>query len=200
MSTAVAPHNSHELYVWDAHELLAAVSGAGREVAAGAHEAVRGGIEANEHLVKTCDTDVVALSLFVKSSVSVVKQIRLLGITGDAYIKLAKNGKKVLIFKGRPGLRPRLGGTRYLLENPKVRCFVVGTRRTFLKDAAKATKVAIVVAFVVIDVLDEVTQDQLLPGPARREHRQPRAAGGCGSLRRGRRRSVRGGDRSARRS
>ncbi len=73
MPNVIAPHNTHELYVWDAHELLAAVSSAGREVGEHTREFVRGGVEANEHLTKSFDTDVVALSLFTKSTVSVVK-------------------------------------------------------------------------------------------------------------------------------
>ena len=150
----------HELYVWDAQELLEVVRQAPGKVHAGLHRAgelVRKRVEANEYLAHNYDTDVVALSLLAKSSGGVVQQIRLLGVMGRAYVKIAKNGKKVIVFKGLASARPRLQGTRYLLENPKVRCFVIGTEE-IVKDAGKATKIA-VVAFVAIDILNEVTAD-----------------------------------------
>ena len=92
----------------------------------------------------------------MQANVKIAKQIKLLGVTGRAYIKEVA-GKKYIIFKGDAKLRPNLKGTRYLAENAKVRCFVVGTK-DILEDAAKGTKIAII-AFVAIDVIQEVTSD-----------------------------------------
>ena len=66
-------------------------------------------------------------------------------------------GKKYIIFKGNQRLRPNLKGTRYLAENAKVKCFVVGTK-DIIEDAGKGTKVAII-AFIAIDIAMECTSD-----------------------------------------
>lgn len=79
----------------------------------------------------------------------------LLGAMRDAYVKRASNGKDYIIFKGYARSRPNLSGTRYLAENPKVACFVVGSRDIIL-DAAKATRVA----FVALDITRECLSDQ----------------------------------------
>ena len=54
-------------------------------------------------------------------------------------------------------MRPNLKGTRYLAENAKVKCFVIGSK-DIIEDATHGTKIA-VVAFVAIDVAMEVTSD-----------------------------------------
>ena len=138
----------HQVYVWDAHELMEAVS-KGRE---GVHKVV----EANERLKAAADADAIAIGQLISSGSKIAKQIKLLGVMGRAYVKEAR-GKTYIIFKGDAKLRPNLRGTRYLAENAKVRCFVVGSK-DILSDAAKGTKVAII-AFVVWDVVAEVTSD-----------------------------------------
>ena len=125
----------HELWVWSAEELLAA----------------------NEALKSNVNADVVALTQLIQSSAKSAKQIRLLGIMGRAYIKVAKNGRKYVIFKGNAGLRPNLQGTRYFAENPKISAFVVGNK-SIIEDATKATKIA-VIAFVAIDIIQELRED-----------------------------------------
>ncbi len=146
--TDLANADSHELYVWDAEELLEQVKKL--------KEGVRTAVEANEKLKGYIDADAVALTQFVQAGDKIAKQVKLLGIMGQAYIKEVK-GKKYIIFKGNQRLRPNLKGTRYLAENAKVKCFVVGTK-DIIEDAAKGTKVAII-AFIALDIAMECTSD-----------------------------------------
>ncbi len=146
--TDLANADSHELYVWDAEELLEQVKKL--------KEGVRTAVEANEKLKGYIDADAVALTQFVQAGDKIAKQVKLLGIMGQAYIKEVK-GKRYIIFKGNQRLRPNLKGTRYLAENAKVKCFVVGTK-DIIEDAAKGTKVA-VIAFIALDIAMECTSD-----------------------------------------
>lgn len=113
--------------------------------------------ETNEEAKKHLNSDLLALTQTAQSAVRLSRQIKLLGVMGDAYVKTAKNGKDYIIFKGYSRARPNLAGTRYLAENPKVACFVVGSK-DILMDASKATRVA-VVAFVAIDIMRECLAD-----------------------------------------
>ncbi len=144
----LANADSHELYVWDAEELLEQVKKL--------NEGARVAVEANEKLKGYIDADAVALTQLIQASNKIARQIKLLGILGNAYIKEVK-GKKYIIFKGNQRLRPNLKGTRYLAENARVKCFVVGTK-DIIEDAAKGTKVAII-AFIAIDIAMECTSD-----------------------------------------
>ena len=139
----------HELYVWHAEELL--------EDMKKIKESVHKGVEMNDWLKGTIDADIVAVTQLTQAGSKVAKQIRLLGIMGRAYIK-ETNGTKYIIFKGNAGLRVNLKGTRYLAENAKVRCFVIGSK-DLLKDAAHGVKIA-VIAFVIIDIVAELSSDQ----------------------------------------
>jgi hypothetical protein len=109
-----------------------------------------------EELKKRTDTDIVALVQGAQGAYKAVVQIRLLGVLGKAYVKVVQ-GKHYIVFKGPPGLRPNLLGTRYLRANPKVAMFVVGTRE-IIKDTAEGFKVA-VIAYVALDVMQEILQD-----------------------------------------
>lgn len=82
------------------------------------------------------------------------------GIMGDAYLARTRAGKEAVVFKGRPGLRARLPGTRYLREHPIVReaGFVIGYKE-MLEEAGKATKIA-VVCFVAWDIVHELLQNK----------------------------------------
>jgi hypothetical protein len=146
----------HEIFVFDGEQLLQELKKAGSTTREDAHEVAEKGLEANEWLKSTVLADVVAISQLMQSAQKSYTQIKLLGVLGNAYMKESK-GKKYIIFKGRPGSRPNLKGTRYLAENPKVRCFVVGSK-DILEDAAKSTKVAII-AFVAIDIIAEINSD-----------------------------------------
>ncbi len=99
--------------------------------------------------------DCVTLAQTLKDTSRAVLQIRLLGLWGDAYVKVTR-GVEYLIVKGFVGLR-RLQLTRALRTNPKVAMFVVGTKE-IVEDAGKGIKVA-VFAYVAIDVLEEILQD-----------------------------------------
>ena len=114
--------------------------------------------ETNEAAKRSLHADFVALVQLGQSGRKIARQVRLLGVLGQAYVKVARNGRRYIIFKGPAGVRPLLAGTRYSAENPTVACFVVGTR-DILMDAAKATRVA-VIAFVAIDVMKECLSDQ----------------------------------------
>ena len=145
--TAVVPQ--HDIYVWHADDLLQELKNSKMQV----HR----GIEMNDRLKTTVDADVIALGQFIQSGGKVARQIKLLGVMGRAYIKEVK-GTKYIIFKGNARLRPDLKGTRYLAENVKVRCFVIGSK-DLLKDAAHGVKIA-VIAFIVIDIVAEMSSDQ----------------------------------------
>ena len=129
-----AAGESHEIYIWNAEELVNELKEAGAKVGEGARKA----LEANEFLKKTLDADIVALTQLAQSGAKIARQIKLLGIMGRAYIKEV-GGKKYIIFKGDAKLRPNLKGTRYLAENANVRCFVVGAK-DILEDAAKGPR------------------------------------------------------------
>ena len=132
---------SQEITVWAADEVMTAST-----LLADVDESLK-----NKYYI-----DLVSLKDFIKSASLAVRQIRILGITGDAYIQVFK-GRKYIIFKGYAGQRAALNGTRYLASNPKVAMFVVGTRE-IIKDAAKATKIA-VIAYVALDIVSELLQD-----------------------------------------
>ena len=147
---AGAADADHELWAFDPDELMRAMERQAGELA-------DMGIEANERLKATINADIIALALFMKSAHQSVQQVRLLGIAGQAYHKIGKNGVKYIIFKGYAGLRPHLPGPRYLATNPKVACFVVGSRE-IIADATKATKIAVIV-LVAIDIIRELRED-----------------------------------------
>lgn len=142
----ISEPNSHELFVWNAEELLREVSRVGLEK----------GLKFNETLKNHADADTVALTQLMQAGSRIAQQIRLLGVLGRAYVKDV-GGTKYIIFKGNQRLRPNLKGTRYLAENVKVKCFVIGSK-DIIEDATHGTKIA-VVAFVAIDIAMEVTSD-----------------------------------------
>ena len=133
--------DTHEIHVWAADQVVAATKFLEKK---------------NEELLHDYDVDLVALRQFIISASLAVQQIRIFGMLGQAYIKVVK-GRKYIIFKGYAGLRPQINGVRYLTTNPKVSMFVVGTRE-IVKDAAKATKIA-VFFYVGLDVIAEFQQD-----------------------------------------
>jgi hypothetical protein len=136
---AVPAAASHEIWVFDADELLKDL------------------IKFNDSVKNRLRADLIGLTLFLKSAKQSVQQIKLLGVMGHAYHKIGRNGKRYIIFKGSPGARPDLHGTRYLATNPKVACFVVGGRE-IIKDAASATKIAVIL-LVAFDVIREFHED-----------------------------------------
>lgn len=114
-------------------------------------------LSANKAVQQHLHTDLLSLLQLAQSGRKIAQQILLLGMFGTAYIKEASDGRRYIIFRGFSGLRPNLPGTRYLLDNPKVACFVVGSEE-IIKDVGKATRVAIV-AYVAIDILRECLRD-----------------------------------------
>jgi hypothetical protein len=152
MADQRANANEHEIFVFDGQELLQELKVARHDV----HEGVSTALDWNDKLKATVLADVVAVTQLLQGSAKAIQQVKLLGALGHAYMK-ESGGKKYIIFKGRPGLRPNLKGTRYLAENSKMRCFVIGSK-DILEDAAKSTKVAII-AFVAIDIISEVNSD-----------------------------------------
>lgn len=137
---AAATGETHELWVFDADELTEDL------------------IKLNERLKDSIRADIIALALFLKSARQSVQQIRLLGVMGRAYLKLGRNGRLYIIFKGLGRMRPDLRGSRYLASNPKVACFVIGGPE-IVRDAAKATKIAVVL-LVTYDIVREMHEDR----------------------------------------
>lgn len=87
------------------------------------------------------------------------KVIRDLGFTGRAYTKLV-NGKKYIIFKGRPGLRKIFTGTRYLSNNAKVVDMIIG-KQGVIKSAIQGARLTIFLTVPLI-VLQHVLKDRFL--------------------------------------
>ncbi len=133
---SVLPIADQDIWIWPFEELVAA----------------------NEAVKRTSRTDIITLTQLAGAGRKVVKQVRLLGAMGSAYVRTARNGKRYIIFKGNPAFRPNLAGTRYARDNPKVSCFVVGTKE-IIEDTAKGLKIA-VFAFVALDVMEECLSDR----------------------------------------
>ena len=74
---ALSDANSHELFVWNARELLGEVSRVGRE----------NGLKLSETLKNHADADTVALTQLIQAGGRIAQQIRLLGVLGRAYVK-----------------------------------------------------------------------------------------------------------------
>lgn len=119
-------------------------------------------LEANEGLDKTTNMDGFTWSQLGLSTWKGVQQIKLLGMSGRAYIKEIK-GKEYIVFKGLAGDRPNLPGTMYRRINPKVSCFVVGTDE-MIEDGLRTTRLAVIV-YAVLDVTREVVSP---PAPVAR--------------------------------
>lgn len=124
----------HEIYIWPVKDLLEICK------------------EVEDHTYIDC----VTLQQTLKDAYRGVLQIRLLGLWGDAYVKVTR-GVEYIIFKGWPGARNYSLATRYLRSRPIVSIFVVGTKE-IVEEAGKGVKVA-VIAYVAFDVLEEIMQD-----------------------------------------
>jgi hypothetical protein len=73
-------------------------------------------------------------------------------------VKTYANGKSYVLFKGYPGSRQVLRGTKYLVDNPKVVRMAIGP-----KGIAKSIKSGVVLTFVLsvgIEVIDYVLNDK----------------------------------------
>ncbi|GAJ29513.1 hypothetical protein [Acidomonas methanolica] len=114
----------------------------------------------NEWLKDNTYVDMFGWKDVVSDGRSAVKQVMLLGIMGDAYLARTRAGKETVIFRGRPGLRARLPGTRYLREHPIVKeaGFVIG-RKEALEEAGRAVRIA-ATCFVAWDIAHELLQDK----------------------------------------
>ncbi|MCQ9155135.1 hypothetical protein [Acidomonas methanolica] len=93
----------------------------------------------NEWLKDNTYVDMFGWKDVVSDGRSAVKQVMLLGIMGDAYLARTRAGKEAVIFRGRPGLRARLPGTRYLRAHPIVKeaGFVLGRKRRWRKPGGR---------------------------------------------------------------
>ncbi|QDH17371.1 hypothetical protein [Swingsia samuiensis] len=91
---------------------------------------------------------------------SAIKQITILGIKGDAYLKVTSAGKKLVVFKGRPGLRAKLSGTTYLRDNPIIKelGLVIGESER-LAEGATSRRMGIF-GMVTMDLMHECLQDK----------------------------------------
>lgn len=115
----------------------------------------------NEHLKNSTYVDMFGWKDLAMDGRTAIRQVALLGIWGNAYLAKTRTGKEAVICKGRPGLRARLPGTRYLRNHPIVQAgeFVIG-RKEMLQEAGKATKIAIV-TFIAWDITHELLQDKV---------------------------------------
>jgi len=128
------PHD-HEIHIWPVSDLM--------------------------QMCKTMEdsyhVDCVTLTQTAKDGYRAAFQIYLMGMTGDAYIKVVR-GVEYLIFKGWPGARNYRPAPRYLRTHPIAAAFVVGTKE-IVEDSAKGVRVA-VIAYVALDVLEEILHDE----------------------------------------
>lgn len=125
----------HEIHIWPVNELL--------------------------KICKTMDesyhVDCVTLKQTLQDGFRAGFQIYLMGMTGDAYIKVVR-GVEYLIFKGWPGARNYKPAPRYLRTHRIAAAFVVGTKE-IIEDSAKGVRLAIF-AYVALDVLEEILHDE----------------------------------------
>ncbi|PSW22754.1 hypothetical protein C9I94_18390 [Photobacterium swingsii] len=87
------------------------------------------------------------------------KLVKDLGFTGRAYEKKV-NGKKYVIFKGRPGQRKIFTGTKYLSNNAKVVDMIVG-QKGIKTSAIQGARLTIFLTVPLI-VLQHVLKDRFL--------------------------------------
>lgn len=96
----------------------------------------------------------VAPTLDAASAKKIIKEF---GLKTDKVLLKRYAGKDYVIFKGYPGKREVLKGTRYLAENPKVVRFAIGP-----KGIAKSARGGFAITFVLssgIEILDYVLRD-----------------------------------------
>lgn len=117
--------------------------------------------QVNEILKDNTYIDIFGWKDAFSNAKSAVKQVMLLGVWGDAYLATTKAGKEIVIFKGYPGLRDKLTGTRYLRDHPIVKeaGFIIG-RKEMIGEALKGTRISIV-CLVAWDIVHELLQDKL---------------------------------------
>lgn len=95
-----------------------------------------------------------APAIDAKSAAAIIKEF---GVETNKVILKRYAGKDYVIFKGRPGNRNVLKGTRYLATNPKVVRFAIGP-----KGIASSAKTGFAITFVIatgIEILDYVLRD-----------------------------------------
>ena len=86
------------------------------------------------------------------------KLLQEFGIRSQQVVIKTYNGKRYVIFKGYPGLRKILKGTRYLQNNPKVVRMAIGPKGII--KSAKGGFVITVVLSVGIEVFDYMIRDE----------------------------------------
>ena len=94
-----------------------------------------------------------SIVLDMKSALDIHKELGL-----GKYYEKTYNGRRYIIFKGRPGLRQTLNGTRYRAMNPKVVDLGLG-KRGVAKSAVRGTG-AVILVFAAVNVLNYLLNDK----------------------------------------
>ena len=150
------PSVDYEVMVFETRQ--AAAKASPLDVSGGLAQAFK----ANDKLDAQTNMDAFSWEQLGISAWKGVRQVKLLGMTGSAYIKVIK-GKEYIIFRGLPGSRPELPGTIYARSNPKVSCFVVGAEE-LMEDGLKTARLGIIV-YAAVDVTKEVVSPpEVVPG------------------------------------
>ncbi len=110
-----------------------------------------------ERNLKSRTKDASAWVAPVKDSVDAAKLIREFGIKPKKVVVKNYAGKQYIIFKGYPGARKVLRGTRYLADNPKVVRMAVGPKGVI--KSVKSGFVITVVLSVGIEIYDHFIND-----------------------------------------
>ncbi len=141
------PSVDYEVMVFETRQ--AAAKASPLDVSGGLAQAFK----ANDKLDAQTNMDAFSWEQLGISAWKGVRQVKLLGMTGSAYIKVIK-GKEYIIFRGLPGSRPELPGTIYARSNPKVSCFVVGAEE-LMEDGLKTARLGIII-YAAVDITQEI--------------------------------------------
>ncbi|WP_217668989.1 hypothetical protein [Arsukibacterium indicum] len=158
--------NQHDIYVQDCRELVELwvaeqrSKGKSQQQIESSFEQITGVklIEALEQAGRAFGSNMISAATDSKMLVALAGEMKRSGsILGRYYID-TRGGKQYVIFKGRPGLRRILTGTRYLATNTKVMKIGVGGQA--LRASARGGFIVSVIFSVTLNSVDWVLNDE----------------------------------------
>ena len=158
--------NQHDIYVQNSRELIELwvaeqkSKGKSPQQIEAAFEQITGNelTDAIEQAGRAFGSNMISAAVDSKMLVALAAEMKRSGsILGRYYID-TRGGKQYVIFKGRPGLRKTLTGTRYLATNTKVMKIGVGGQA--LRASAKGGFIVSVIFSVSLNSIDWVLKDE----------------------------------------
>ncbi|MCC5827292.1 hypothetical protein [Alkalimonas sp.] len=158
--------NQHDIYVQNCRELIELwvaeqkSKGKSSQQIEAAFEQIAGNklTDAIEQAGRAFGSNMISAAADSKMLVALAAEMKRSGsILGRYYID-TRGGKQYVIFKGRPGLRKTLTGTRYLATNTKVMKIGVGGQA--LRASAKGGFIVSVIFSVSLNSIDWVLKDE----------------------------------------